>query len=56
MKLLPLDEDGDYPPYSIIRSYYAAKCWDAWKMIKHKGASKAQSALEKYHSALFLSV
>ncbi len=46
----PLDEDGDIPPCSIVRSYYAAKCWDQWKLKKHNGNPKATSAVLQFHT------
>ena len=50
MNALPLDEDGDYPPRSIVRSYYAAQVWDDWKKIKHNGNPKAMSAVLQFHT------
>lgn len=42
---LGIDEDGDYVPLSVAKSLYAAKCWDAWKLVKYKGQPKAPSVV-----------
>ncbi len=42
------DEDGDYVPYSVMKSVYAAICWDAWKQRKYNGKPSAESVFKKY--------
>ena len=48
-RTLPRDEDGDFPPRSILRSEYAARQWDAWKQQKYNGSQRAPAALLKYY-------
>lgn len=48
---LGMDEDGDYIPCSVLKSLYAATCWDAWKNQKYNGNSKALSVVYLYWSS-----